>query len=155
MYLERMNNLKMLMEEIDAIKEEIGDNKYLELSNQLQCIFNQYENIYEVSFITTKFVHADINQFLAKPVLKKQLLLISTEEQTILQEGLRENNNWLSLHRCQEKYSRILGLINYTDNHELIGVPDFENTECCLEKSPTDVEIVVSNSLIVVNIQKI
>ena len=146
-----MNHLQTVMETIDEIKQNINDDVYVNILTNLKKAFDIYSNLYECTFVYIKYIHLDVNNYVAKPQISKKILVLSQEEITAIQDGLKEHQGWLDLHPCNEIFSRILQNINFLENFEMIGVPDLQNSD----NEILDVEISMKNSLVVTNLTKI
>ena len=149
--INKMNHLEKVMGLVDDFKESIGDKNYLEITTNLQKVFDIYSSIYEITFVYVKFIHLEVNSYVAKPISDKKILVLSQEEITAIQNGLKEHQGWLDLHPCNEIFSRILQNINFLENFEMIGVPDLQNSD----NEILDVEISMKNSIIITNLTKI
>ena len=150
--INKMNHLEKVMGLVDDFKESIGDKNYLEITTNLQKVFDIYSSIYQITFVYVKFIHLEVNSYVAKPISDKKILVLSQEEITAIQDGLEETKNWLNLHPCNEVFARILKTMSVLENFEMIGVPDLENSD---NDEILDVEISMKKSLVVTNLTKI
>jgi len=113
--------LQNTLSNIDEIKENLDSEKYLQISNDLNSLYKLLDNnFYEIKYITQHFTRSGMNQFTAIPKIKKEIIKLTTEEYTELEEKLCEDN--FCTCSCNMILSGIKERLSKQTYSELVGI---------------------------------
>ena len=144
---EKKETISNILNEIDEIKENLTDQKYLHIVKNINSLYKIFDNnLYEISYITIKTTFFKENVYGIIPVRKDMIIKLTTEEHNTVKELLVKKKNWVKtcghpvLHGIYER-------MNLEENFSLIGQSesDFESD---IDSRITEIELNMGHIII-------
>ena len=146
--------LQNTINNIDEIKDQLGSEIYLRISNDLQKLYNSIENnFYKITYVTTSYTKTTMNSYVSILKKREEIIILSPDEYVELNKNINNSNGFAKV-CCNVILSGIGERLGYTRYHELIGFFQ-DNSEDIGDIDDPLFELTINSSIAFLSVKKL